>query len=82
MRHVEYNNHWYKQEKPGWYEYTLDRHLGDSVAWMRFYVVVVEWINTNIDGAYKHTRWKLNPETATFKFRHERDFLLFILKWS
>lgn len=78
----EYNNHWYKQEKAGWYEWTITRHHTDASAWINFYVGIVGWIYCHVDGYCKHARWILNPETAVFRFRYERDFLQFILKWS
>lgn len=65
-----------------WYSYTLHRSQDIWDSWIIHYYSVVVWINTNIEGAKKHCRWSVDKTTATFRFRYERDFINFMLRWS
>lgn len=64
--------------KPGWHEVVItfeknnpNQHLG----------LILEWIDYNIQGAEKHTVYKWNSEQFNIKFRHERDCIMFSLRW-
>ena len=79
---AEVYDNWYSGEKPGWHELIIPRPvstLGEYLAW---YNSVVDWIEANVDGASKHSRWKIDTGHAIFRFRHERDYLRFVLRWS
>ena len=74
--------HWYTGEKPGWHEYRIDRTHPTSFEWLIHYNSIVNWILENIDMPHRHSRWVIQPEHALFRFRYERNYLQFILRWS
>lgn len=77
-----YRNNWYIKSGAGWHYFKTDEftdlhHLVDV------YNVMVEWIVENVDGAPRHAHWYFNPVGyAEFRFRHERDYLRFVLRWT
>lgn len=77
-----YKNNWYSKEKSGWHEFTINRIDDNAYTWIKYYNNIVKWIEEQVDGAEKHSRWVINPEHAVFRFRYERDYLKFILRWS
>jgi hypothetical protein len=42
----------------------------------------VRWIYENIENPERHCRWNLVYPDMMFCFRHERDHLRFVLRWS
>ena len=64
---------------PGWHTIII-RNVGSFK-----HAEIVTWLYDNIDGTERHCRWiRLNngsPESG-FKFRHERDYILFTLRWG
>lgn len=78
----EIDINWYTKEKPGWYAFGITRSSPQSLDWVNQYHVVVEWILEHVEMPRRHARWIIHPEHAEFKFRHERDYLLFVLRWS
>lgn len=82
MSHETVAIHWYTSEKSGWYEYRIDRTHPTSFEWLNHYDAIVNWLLENIDMPYRHARWMLHPEHAQFRFRYERNYLQFILRWS
>ena len=67
--------------KPGWHEcvlpvLNLDTHLEK-------YIDIIEWLYSNVAKCERHTRWCITGDTtASFKFRYEKDYILFTLRWS
>lgn len=59
--------------KPGWYEASVN---------LKHYDSVMEWLHKNIGKYERHTRWHIFDETMKFKFRYEKDCMMFILRWS
>ena len=44
---------------------------------------VIIWIHNNIDGYNKHCDWKfIEDGYLDLRFRHEKDYEWFILRWS
>lgn len=77
-----YRNNWHPQSGVGWY-YFKTGELDDLDTLVDVYNVRVEWILENVDGAIKHARWYINPIGYTeFRFRYERDYLRFVLRWQ
>lgn len=79
---MDYTTNWRDGEHPGWWYWTVERHEQDGKDWIIRYCGIVDWITENLDGAAKHARWTIDPEYAYFKFRYERDYLIFTLRWS
>lgn len=76
------NVHWIDKEKPGWYEYRVDNTLPHVFQWLDYYDKIAQWIHENVDAPYRHARWVIHPEHALFRFRYERNYLHFLLRWS
>jgi hypothetical protein len=43
---------------------------------------MINWLYANIDKPERHARWKIVDDTMQFKFRYERDYIMFTLRWS
>lgn len=76
------SRNWYKNEKEGWYRFEVPRSASDPDEWIDYYQTIVEWITTNVERSERHARWIIDPNRAVFKFRYERDYLRFILRWT
>ena len=78
MNYYDYDRGW-EQTNPGWYEIIL--HRDDP----RISVTTMEdcicWITANIGKWQKHCRWCYGGNDLYFKFRYERDYLWFKLRW-
>lgn len=60
----------------GWHELIIDgtnsfRHLD-----------MVRWMYDRIDNPERHARWIRFEDGSGFKFRYERDYIMFTLSWS
>lgn len=42
----------------------------------------ITWLYENIDNCERHCRWVIERSYFKFRFRHERDQLMFILRWA
>ena len=66
-----------------WYEFIIENADGTwTDEYINRYKNIVEWVYSNVDGSYKHSRWTITKEFIKVKFRYERDILLFTLRWS
>lgn len=74
--------HWVDNEKPGWYQYRIERTLPQAYEWLDYYDKIVQWIYENVDMPYRHARWMIDAEHSRFRFRYERNYLQFLLRWS
>lgn len=67
----------WEHTQPGWYECKVTAEHIDK------YVEMTDWIVTNIGKYKRHCRWCVtDTSTVSFKFRYERDYILFTLRWS
>ena len=67
----------WEHTQPGWYECSVSAEHIDK------YVEMTEWIVDNIDKYKRHCRWCVtDTNIVSFKFRYERDYILFMLRWS
>lgn len=74
---------WYNKINPGWHEYRISRLGFSSLAdYVQKIDSMIDWIEQNVELYDRHTRWNFNSECMVFRFRYERDFLRFILRWS
>ena len=63
--------------KPGWFKATV--HVESP---KKFEELMI-WMQANIQGHRKHTIWRLTDGGYfEIRFRHERDYEWFILRWS
>jgi hypothetical protein len=66
--------------KPGWYQICIPLSIDD---YPNKYLDIVDWIYNNVDKCEWHARWAIFGETEMcFKFRYERNYLMFVLRWS
>lgn len=73
--------YWSDHEK--WHEYILG--IPESITYFeltKLWEEVYNWIVTNVSGYKKHARWSMKPYYIKVKFRYERDYLMFVLRWS
>lgn len=63
--------------KPGWHECTI------NVKHYDIYLEIIDWLYDNIGKCERHCRWAVTEiETVSFKFRYEKDYIMFTLRWS
>lgn len=60
---------------PGWHE--VNKYPVSD----KNYEEMVEWMYESLDNVEKHARWFLYDKNASFKFRYERDYIWFKLRW-
>lgn len=73
-------SHWYENDKPKWYFYSKQNGI-DKLNYKECQEII-NWIYENIDGCIKHSRWQYNDGKLDVKFRYERDYILFVLRWA
>ena len=78
----EISYHWYdyglgwENTNSGWYTASLisnNQHTHREA---------VEWMFEKIDNPRRHARWISFEGSSEFRFRYERDYILFTLRWS
>ena len=76
IEHYDYAVGW-ENTKPGWHECTVHvKHLDK-------YNEIVKWLEINIGKHERHCRWGItDDDLISFKFRYEKDYILFTLRWS
>lgn len=78
-----YHNYWEEERWGRWWSYTpAARNNYTFDDWVDYHSRVIDWIKENIPGYEKHARWKFIGDSSLFCFRYERDYLLFLLRWS
>jgi hypothetical protein len=71
----------WEQCKPGWYEFKI--YLNDSVSHeLKYIESIIDWVYNNIDKCERHARWAVTNESFNIKFRYQRDYMMFVLRWS
>jgi hypothetical protein len=74
--HYDYNVGW-ENTKPGWHECII------RINNITKYNEMVKWLENNIGKHERHCRWSItNYDVCNFKFRYERDYIMFTLRWS
>jgi len=74
--HYDHELGW-EYTKPGWHECSVGaEHINK-------YVEMTEWLVNNIGKYKRHCRWCVTENNiVSFKFRYERDYIMFTLRWS
>ena len=63
--------------KPNWYKATIRVENHDKFS------DLMRWMHTNIQGHRKHTVWRLTDGGYfEIRFRYERDYEWFVLRWQ
>lgn len=79
--HDPYFQNWYKNDDiKKWYHCSIQKNTINKL--LLEYCEIVQWMNENIENCIKHSRWRINEnQEIDFKFRYERDYILFLLRW-
>jgi len=43
---------------------------------------MINWLYNNMGKPERHARWRIIDDTIQFKFRYERDYIMFTLTWQ
>jgi hypothetical protein len=66
----------WKSYKSGWYSASFTIKSEEQ------FEELMIWIGTNIPGHRKHTIWSLNGNRLfTIRFRYQKDYEWFMLRW-
>ena len=81
INHVIVGNYFNHQKgwehtNPGWHSVTL--HTKDS----DHHIDMVKWLYEHLDKPERHCVWMGSLYESYFKFRYERDYIMFTLRWS
>ena len=79
MNHYDRQRGW-EHTKPGWYELTF--HFQEPRETVTRHTEMLKWIYDNIGKCEHHCRWQYDGNYLRFKFRYERDYLWFRLRWA
>lgn len=67
----------WEHTKPGWHECSVEAKHVDR------YFEIIDWVYTNVSKCERHCRWYVSDtSTVNFKFRYEKDYIMFTLRWS
>lgn len=85
MTHVsvlENNIRWiWWNEKTRWPTVSVQLDGPLNVQLLKFKKMVT-WVNDTIDNCNKHCEWNIETNIAYFRFRYQRDLMLFMLRWN
>ena len=45
------------------------------------YYDMLDWLYVNVELPIRHARWRVISEGVEVRFRYERDYLKFMLRW-
>lgn len=68
--------------KPGWYMYTCAAKPYQFDIFLDRYHDIIDWLYLTFEKCERHVVWGLTHEVMFFKFRYERDYMLFLLRWT
>lgn len=75
--HHTYKVNW-KDDKPGWHEVVL---LSDDSNIDKLHENVLKYLYEKVPGCEKHCRWIRMANSLLIKFRHEKHYMWFKLRW-
>ena len=77
VMYEHYDEAGWEHTQPGWYECSVRTEDIDK------YNEMTQWLLNNIGKYKRHCRWCVTDvNVVSFKFRYERDYILFTLRWS
>jgi hypothetical protein len=77
VMYEHYDEAGWEHTQPGWYECSVRTEDIDK------YDEMTQWLLNNIGKYKRHCRWCVNDvNVVSFKFRYERDYIMFTLRWS
>ena len=90
VMYEHYDEAGWEHTQPGWYECSvrtedIDKYDESSVEVKRIdkYLELIDWLYSNIGKCERHSRWRTTSDnTVSVKFRYEKDYIMFTLRWS
>jgi hypothetical protein len=77
VMYEHYDEAGWEHTQLGWYECSVRTEDIDK------YDEMTQWLLNNIGKYKRHCRWCVTDvNVVSFKFRYERDYILFTLRWS
>ena len=74
--------HWDDRQKAGWYEQSWPHEPdADFDGVIDRYDSITRWITACVENAQRHARWTITADHMSFRFRYERDYLNFLIRW-
>ena len=87
MRFQNYN--WAKGwegTNPGWHTVVINNADFDGhysvTKFEEKYQEIIQWLYDNIDNCERHVRWILEEDSINVRFRFEKDYSWFMLRWG
>jgi hypothetical protein len=71
-------SYWNDNEKIGWHQAHVSLNSKNPTI---FYSDIINWLYDNVENCYRHCRWRSSIEGIDVKFRYEKDYIMFILRW-
>lgn len=68
----------WENTKPNWYGVLIEL---DQLSGIAKYYEIINWVYDNIDKPERHARWQLSEYGIFFRFRYERDYIWFKMRW-
>lgn len=72
----------WEENKPGWHTHSII--LVGNIWYVRC-IEMINWLYDNIDKCERHARWyrvyRVSDGEFNVKFRYERDYIFFALRW-
>ena len=66
----------WEETNPGWHEVTIHTNSPDK------HSEILKWLYNKVDKVERHARWAWYENHSKFKFRYERDYIMFTLTWQ
>lgn len=79
MNHYDRKKGW-ELTKPGWHE--LQLYVAEPAETITKHLDILKWIYDNIGKCEYHCRWMYNGNYLHYKFRYEKDYLWFKIRWG
>lgn len=75
-----FKEHWYDNEIKNWHYSNIQKNNANDL--IREYQEIVRWLFEKIDNPGRHARWRITKDNGIeVKFRYEKDYVLFKLRW-
>lgn len=79
--HYDWTRGW-EDDHPFWYRHDVNAQDSQNQTQLDLlHKEVVTWLYQNIDNPERHCRWTRQVLTISVKFRHEKDYLWFKLRF-
>lgn len=71
----------FQNDKPNWYTIVISSYLDDFIEFGNQCQDIIDWMYQNLDHVERHCRWNVQFNEFHVKFRYEKDYAWFKLRW-